>query len=132
MAPVMTTLMMGRDMRAMWPGEPLFWFVMSLGVTAGFFLAYPINVWLVAHGMKHGLMTVRAGEHKDASAHAHAGHDTHAMANMPQAPGVTRTQLAALTTCSLLALVVGMFVPAIGTNLTLSAHQVGRAIMPPG
>ncbi len=59
MAPVMIFLMMGRDMRAMWPGEPLFWFVMSLGVIAGFFVAYPINVWLVAKGMKHGLMTVR-------------------------------------------------------------------------
>src|SRR3546814_2403307 len=29
MAPVMVALMMGRDMRAMWPGEPLFWMVMS-------------------------------------------------------------------------------------------------------
>ena len=61
MAPVMTTLMMGRDMRAMWPGEPLFWFVMSIGVLAGFALAYPMNVWLVASGLKHGLMTVRPG-----------------------------------------------------------------------
>lgn len=67
MAPVMIFLMMGRDMRAMWPAEPLFWFVMSLGVIAGFIVAYPINVWLVAKGLKHGLMTVRDGE-------AHTGH----------------------------------------------------------
>lgn len=60
MAPVMILLMMGRDMRAMWPGEPLFWFVMSLGVTVGFFIAYPINLWLVAKGIKHGLMTYTA------------------------------------------------------------------------
>ena len=59
MAPVMISLMMGRDMRAMWPGEPLFWVVMSLGIVAGFAIAYPVNVWMVAHGMKHGLMTVR-------------------------------------------------------------------------
>ena len=39
MAPVMVLLMMGRDMRAMWPGEPLFWMVMSLGVIAGFAVA---------------------------------------------------------------------------------------------
>jgi hypothetical protein len=51
----MTTLMMGRGIRAMWPGELLFWFVMPLGVVAGFALAYPMNVWLVAKGMKHGL-----------------------------------------------------------------------------
>lgn len=59
MAPVMIMMMMSRDMRAMWPGEPLFWFVMSLGIIAGYLIAYPINVWLVARGMKHGLMTVR-------------------------------------------------------------------------
>src|SRR5260370_37047193 len=60
MAPVMVLLMMGRDMRAMWPGEPLFWMVMSLGVIAGFAIAYPVNVWMVASRMKHGLMTERA------------------------------------------------------------------------
>src|SRR5689334_13964425 len=89
MAPVMVFLMMGRDMRAMWPGEPLFWFVMSLGVTVGFAVAYPVNVWLVAKGMKHGLMTVRAPSqkpHEDHGAHAtshaepmaheHAGHSS--------------------------------------------------------
>src|SRR5260370_39517638 len=60
MAPVMVLLMMGRDMRAMWPGEPLFWMVMSLGVIAGFAIAFPVNVWMVTRGMKHGLMTERA------------------------------------------------------------------------
>jgi len=59
MAPVMVFLMMGRDMRAMWPGEPLFWMVMSLGVIAGFAIAYPVNVWMVARGLKHGLTTER-------------------------------------------------------------------------
>ena len=59
MAPVMVYLMMGRDMRAMWPGEPLFWMVMSFGIVAGFAIAYPVNVWMVSRGMKHGLMTVR-------------------------------------------------------------------------
>lgn len=59
MAPVMSLLMMGRDMRAMEPTELLFWGVMSLGVSAGFTLAYPFNVWLVMAGLKHGLMTDR-------------------------------------------------------------------------
>ena len=59
MAPVMVYLMMGRDMRAMWPGEPLFWVVMSLGIVVGFVIAYPVNVWMVSRGMKHGLMTER-------------------------------------------------------------------------
>jgi hypothetical protein len=58
-APVLVALMMGRDMRAMWPGEPLFWMVMSLGISVGFAIAYPVNVWMVSRGMKHGLMTER-------------------------------------------------------------------------
>jgi hypothetical protein len=32
---------------------------MSLGVMAGFALAYPFNVWMVARNLKHGLMTER-------------------------------------------------------------------------
>src|SRR5437773_3711164 len=59
MAPVMSFLMMGRDMRAMVPSQLLFWGVMSLGVMAGFTAAYPSNVWLVARRLKHGLMTER-------------------------------------------------------------------------
>lgn len=59
MFPVMVLLMMGRDMRAMEPTEPLFWAVMSLGVMVGFATAYPVNVWMVAKSLKHGLMTVR-------------------------------------------------------------------------
>src|SRR2546428_10511040 len=51
MAPVMSLLMMGRDMRAMQPTELLFWGVMSLGVVVGFALAYPVDVWMVAHRM---------------------------------------------------------------------------------
>src|SRR6266849_818352 len=58
-APVMSFLMMGRDMRAMEPTELLFWGVMSIGVTAGFTTAYPANVWMVARRLKHGLMTER-------------------------------------------------------------------------
>ena len=75
MAPVMINLMMGRDMRAMWPGEPLFWMVMSLGIIAGFAIAYPVNVWMVSRGMKHGLMTERA---KSALAKKHESTSSHA------------------------------------------------------
>ncbi len=64
MAPVMTLLMMGRDMRAMDPAELLFWSVMSIGVVAGFALSYPVNVWMVSRRIKHGLMTERqSGQH---------------------------------------------------------------------
>ena len=139
MAPVMILLMMGRDMRAMWPTEPLFWFVMSLGVTVGFLIAYPMNVWLVAKGMKHGLMTVRASEqpssappqshdqHSGHGAMAHMGDDHHGAAEQ-----VTFPQIGALTGVTFLALLAGMFVPGAFVNLGVRAEEVRSSIMPPG
>jgi hypothetical protein len=41
------------------PTTPNFWFVMSMGLMVGFIIAYPINWWLVANHLKHGMMTVR-------------------------------------------------------------------------
>jgi hypothetical protein len=34
-----------------------FWFVMSMALIVGFVLAYPVNWWLVARGLKHGMIT---------------------------------------------------------------------------
>ncbi|MBX7430532.1 DUF4396 domain-containing protein [Mycobacterium sp. Y57] len=41
------------------PLRPEFWFVMSMALIVGFVFAYPINWWLVANHMKHGMMTIR-------------------------------------------------------------------------
>jgi len=41
------------------PMRPQFWFIMSMALIAGFLCAYPINWWLVANHMKHGMLTVR-------------------------------------------------------------------------
>src|SRR5664280_2696704 len=41
------------------PLTPEFWFVMSMALLAGFLTGYPMNWWLVANGLKHGMMTVR-------------------------------------------------------------------------
>jgi hypothetical protein len=50
------------------PTTPNFWFVMSMGLLIGFVVAYPINWWLVANHLKHGMMTVRpAGAHDHAA-----------------------------------------------------------------
>ncbi|MBM3926796.1 MAG: DUF4396 domain-containing protein [SAR202 cluster bacterium] len=59
MIPVMVAGMMGRDMRAMEPSQLLYWGVMSAGVSVGFITAYPVNWWLVAKGLKHGMGTQR-------------------------------------------------------------------------
>ncbi|WP_192385807.1 DUF4396 domain-containing protein [Mesorhizobium silamurunense] len=157
MAPVMSFLMMGRDMRAMEPTELLFWGVMSIGVIAGFTLAYPANVWLVARGLKHGLMTERpptaetdkreppAGrqhakmqmQRADASGHGHHEHG-HDMGSHKGSGGhqmrsdATTPQIAALGVVSLIALGIGMVAPANWLNLRLSARDVGGVIMPQG
>jgi hypothetical protein len=45
--------------RPLSPLAPEFWFVMSMALLSGFIVAYPMNWWLVAKGLKHGMMTVR-------------------------------------------------------------------------
>lgn len=136
MAPIMSFLMMGRDMRAMEPGELLFWGVMSLGVIVGFTTAYPVNVWLVGNGLKHGLMTQRPRASQHAAPEMHATPDMHAMHDMhdthDMSSDVTSAQLMTIAGISVLLLALGLIAPANWVNLRLSAHDVGGAIMPPG
>lgn len=164
MAPVMSLLMMGRDMRAMEPTELVFWGVMSLGVMVGFATAYPVNVWMVKRRLKHGLMTERkpgsrfdvagkglaherdgsAGEHhgghEEAAMGGHGAHAGHGEpAGEPKSGGhqgmksdATVPQLAAVAGVMTLMLLAGLIVPGFFVNLSLSARDVGGAIMPPG
>ena len=145
MAPVMTVFMMGRDMRAMDPKELLFWGVMSLGVIAGFSTAYPVNVWMVAKNLKHGLMTERKpGTPFALKGQAERGteHVKHRGASeKQQSPSrgghqmmsdVTPPQLASVTGVTLFLLTIGIVAPANWFNLRLSAREVGGLIMPPG
>ncbi len=60
MVPVMSFAMASVP-EARSPLEPAFWFAMSMALLVGFVTAFPINWWLVARGIKHGMMTVRPG-----------------------------------------------------------------------
>jgi hypothetical protein len=65
MVPVMVALM-SHATGAMGPSSIRFWGVMSLAIMVGGVIAYPVNVWLVAAGLKHGMGSVRvlgAGGH---------------------------------------------------------------------
>jgi manganese oxidase len=151
MAPVMSLLMMSRDMRAMDPTELIFWGVMSLGVMAGFALAYPFNVWMVSEELKHGLMTERpkgskfANETKkkrgSAQHHQSSSKGMLGMKGMDSGQGEGRGKMATETTIPQLAamagvtffmLVAGLVVPGFSVNLGLSVRDVGGSIMPPG
>ena len=75
------------------PLSPSFWFVMSMGLLVGFIIAYPMNWWLVANHLKHGMMTVRpaaaaaaAPAMHDHAAHGHAMHEHDAHTGMDATP----------------------------------------------
>jgi len=144
MAPTMSLLMMGRDMRAMDPLELVFWGVMSLGVIVGFASAYPSNIWMVKKGMKHGLMTERrsdhdksekAGKNEDnrvARHHGSGGEKSQGVGGQGMKPEATVPQIAALAGVTTFLLVSGMVLPGFSVNLHLGARDVQGAIMPPG
>jgi hypothetical protein len=124
MAGMMPTMMVLRRYVAS-ADNPLtlnFWFVMSMSLLVGFIVAYPMNWWLVANHLKHGMMTVRpastgtgTGMGMDAGAHDHAAmsgmaHEGASMAPMSmamhdgQAP---RPSIALMTVLSFVALAAG-------------------------
>src|ERR1700728_1072837 len=76
MAGMIPTMMILRSVLApaAGPDAPAFWFVMSMALLAGFIIAYPMNWWLVANNLKHGMMTVRLADTAPAGVHldAHA------------------------------------------------------------
>jgi hypothetical protein len=98
------------------PSTLQFWFVMSMGLLVGFIVAYPMNWWLVANHLKHGMMTVRAtnGEAGSHSYGAHTGMQDapHAAAQMSMdmpmaARQATRAPVWVMTVLSFLVLAVG-------------------------
>lgn len=58
MLPVMV-IVMSHDMTAMEASSLHFWGTMSLAVLIGGIVTYPVNLWLVAKGLKHGMGTER-------------------------------------------------------------------------
>jgi uncharacterized protein DUF4396 len=92
------------------PTSPSFWFVMSMGLLVGFIFAYPMNWWLVAYHLKHGMMTVRPA---GAVAGAHAGTDAmgHGSSGMSMDGGETPwPPVPVMALLSFLALAAGVVV----------------------
>ncbi|WP_053959793.1 DUF4396 domain-containing protein [Sulfobacillus thermosulfidooxidans] len=68
------------------PHHGEFWFMMSLALIAGAILAYPLNWWMVAAHLKHGLMSTahkttsqqgHVNDHLEQHHHLEPGHDHH-------------------------------------------------------
>ncbi|MBA2706727.1 MAG: DUF4396 domain-containing protein [Gemmatimonadaceae bacterium] len=81
MIPVMVVLM-SRDMTSMHLASLRFWGVMSLATMVGSACSYPVNYWLVAVGLKHGMGTVLALGDGGHSVSAETG-DTKQQSAMP-------------------------------------------------
>lgn len=91
------------------PLAPGFWFVMSMALIVGFILAFPINWWLVANGLKHGMITVRpAGQSKPllrerlSAGKPESGHGEHA-----GTPGASIAAKAGMAILSIAVLIAG-------------------------
>jgi hypothetical protein len=110
MAGMVPIAALGRTLigRPLSPLAPDFWFVMSMALLTGFVVAYPINWWLVAKGLKHGMMTVRPrGSIEEKS--ATSGRHDHKVAHGPppsagQIAGMAAVSVAAFGLAILLAL----------------------------
>lgn len=55
------------------PWTPTFWFVMSMSILVGSMVTYPINWWMVAKGMKHGMGSAHVMGHGG----SHVEHQVH-------------------------------------------------------
>lgn len=143
-------ILMSRDMGAMHPMSLRFWGVMSLSTLIGFATSYPINMWLVAAQLKHGMGTEKVlgeGGHSTAqdpgvteapSAHRgmkqagamamdHEGKvptpDRTSSAGHVMMARATRPQLVAMTVLSLLMLAVGVLIAALNGDLTMGGSN---------
>jgi hypothetical protein len=101
------------------PMTPNFWFIMSMGLLVGFVVAYPINWWLVANHLKHGMMTIRPVS-ADAGTHGHTAQA--AMSGMAHAgPGqALSAPLPVMALLSFLALAAGGAIGLLSGNANLS------------
>jgi hypothetical protein len=104
------------------PITPLFWFRMSIALMTGFVVAYPMNWWLVANHLKHGMMTVRRPD-DGTDAGAMPGMDMgggavsddkagtqHGLESGTHPAHALKPSLAVMTVISILVLVAGLLV----------------------
>jgi hypothetical protein len=146
--------LMSRDARAMEPTSIYFWGIMSLATLVGAIIAYPVNVWLVAVGLKHGMGSVRALGHGGHSMEAEASrihdisgetcayakaktrsrakkaaHKVHAKRShdtMSMTGGATMAQISAVALLTLLALGAGVLLADLSGGLAMDrTHASG-------
>lgn len=81
------------------PSNPRFWGVMALATLVGALLAYPVNVWLVARGLKHGMGTIRV-----------LGHGGEGMGDMEGPPQPRTTEIALVSAATIVLLFAAIWI----------------------
>jgi hypothetical protein len=105
------------------PLSPAFWFVMSLALMTGFIAAYPMNWWLVARRLKHGMLTVRratGAAHEGMAGMQHQSQGAHQMGAMGEHSGHTAPTVAALTIGIVIVLSFMIMAAGIAMGVTFS------------
>lgn len=116
MIPVMV-IWAGIDPNSLNPLHIHFWARMSLASIVAGLTAFPINRWLVKHGLKHGMMTVRPHKEDSHSHHGHhEGHGEHGGHEHP-APTVSKGQKLWKMWLTLIFLAVGITIAIVGYQL---------------
>ena len=109
-------ILKSRIPRAISPLLPAFWFVMSMALMTGFMAAYPMNWWLVARRLKHGMLTVRRAAvtaHEGMAGMQHQSQDAHQMGARAEhrghaAPAVAATTVGIVIVLSFLIMATGI------------------------
>jgi hypothetical protein len=94
------------------PAHPAFWFIMSMALLTGFVVAYPMNWWLVARRLKHGMLSVRPAD--AAGGRGHSGMQIGGPTSGAHyaAPSVAPSTIALAVTLSFAALASGIAIAA--------------------
>ena len=144
MIPVMIILMTS-DMRSMEPTSIRFWGIMSFASLVGAVLAFPVNYWLVANKLKHGMGTERAlgkggakSEIPDSEKTANQKEMTHDMSamsgknmdGMNMGGNVSISSKFVITLITLLMLAVGGFLAARYGDFSMRAGEMKEMQMP--
>jgi hypothetical protein len=119
MVPVMMVLMAHLP-GAESPRQATFWFTMSMALLAGSLVTYPMNWWLVANHLKHGMMTVRKAAARQPS-HPHAEHAMAQKMEIMSDAEMRKPSVGAITGMAVLS--IAMFVIGIGISAIVVGHH---------
>ncbi|MEO7116551.1 MAG: DUF4396 domain-containing protein [Caldimonas sp.] len=110
------------------PLHPEFWFRMSMALLAGFIVAFPMNWWLVARHLKHGMTTVRPApastsapeSTRPAATGAHLGHSRAAGSGETAAAGMPALAVPRIALLGMMFLSIAVFAAGLALAMWIA------------